>query len=117
MNGSRPLFEQNSLYRKDLVDDPRKRAREAVARAICVACGEQPDKPGDARGNAIPSQDYEHSAAAVLVELMAAEMGEPGRSAVSHLANVIARTCGDGPDKAWMYERAASDALHAYAVC
>ncbi|OXJ20137.1 hypothetical protein [Burkholderia sp. AU6039] len=99
------------------MDDLRKRVREAVARATCVACGERPDKPGDARGNAIRWQDYEHSAAAVLVELMAAEMGEPGRSAVSHLANVIARTCGDGPDKVWMYERTASDALRAYAVC
>ncbi|KUZ02895.1 hypothetical protein WS50_19005 [Burkholderia territorii] len=117
MSGSRPLFEQSSLYRKDLVDDLRKRAREAVARAISVACGEQPDKPGDARGNAIRWQDYEHSATAVLVELMAAEMDEPRRSAVSHLANVIARTCGDDPDKVWMYERAASDALRAYADC
>ncbi len=39
-----------------------------------------------------------------------------GRSAISHLANVIARSCEDRPDQAWMYERAAGDALRAYAV-
>ncbi|MCA8205145.1 hypothetical protein LGM71_29330 [Burkholderia sp. AU33545] len=99
------------------MDLHQERVRAVVARAICAACGEKPERPGDARGNALRWQYYEHSADAVLVELLAAEMGEPGRSAVSHLANVIARTCEDGPDKAWMYERAASDALRAYAVC
>ncbi|MDN7805695.1 hypothetical protein [Burkholderia gladioli] len=92
------------------------RVREAVARAVCSACGEKPDHLGDARGNALRWQDYECVAQAVLAELQAAETGEPGRSAISHLANVIARSCEDRPDQAWMYERAAGDAVRAYAV-
>lgn len=32
--------------------------RERVARAICIACGEQPDHKGDAQGNAYRWQDY-----------------------------------------------------------
>jgi hypothetical protein len=32
--------------------------REAVARAICAACGDVPDQIGDARGNAFRWQDY-----------------------------------------------------------
>lgn len=51
-----------------------------------------------------------------MVELWAAEMGEPGRSAVSHLANVIARSGDGGPELAWRHERAAGDALRAYPV-
>ncbi|MGG2041313.1 hypothetical protein [Burkholderia gladioli] len=92
------------------------RVREAMARAICSACGGKPEHSGDARGNALRWQDYECIAQAVLAELQAAEMGEPGRSSVAHLANVIARTCDEGLDQAWMYERAAGDALRAYAV-
>ncbi|WP_186157238.1 hypothetical protein [Burkholderia gladioli] len=92
------------------------RVRAAVARAICFACGENPEHSGDARGNALRWQDYECVAQAVLVELQAAESGDPGRSAISHLANVIAQSCEDGPYLAWKYERAAGDALRAYAV-
>lgn len=88
--------------------------RAAVARAICAACGEQPEHPGDARGNAFRWQDYEPSAEVVLLELRAAEAGEPGRSAVPHLAEVIAQCLEDGPDSAWQYERAAGDAVRAY---
>ncbi|PRG18099.1 hypothetical protein [Burkholderia multivorans] len=98
------------------MDCHQERVREAVARAICSACGEDPDHQGDARGNALRWQDYEHLAVALLVELQAAESGEPGRSAISHLANVIAQSCEDGRDLAWKYERVASDALRAYAV-
>lgn len=98
------------------MDGHQERVRAAVARAICAACGEDPGYPGDARGNAYRWQDYEDSAEAILVELRAAESGEPGRSAISHLANVIARSCEDGPDHAWKYERAAGDAVRAYAV-
>lgn len=32
--------------------------REAVARAICIACEERPDAQGDARGNEFRWQDY-----------------------------------------------------------
>lgn len=97
------------------MDDLRNRALEAVARAICVACGEQPDQPGDARGNAFRWQDYGQTADAVVLELRAAEFGEPGRSAVQHLAILIAQTCDDGPESALLYERAAGDAVRAYA--
>lgn len=93
-----------------------KQVREAVARAICSAYGEKPEHLGDARGNALRWQDYECLAQAVLAELRAAEAGEPGRSAISHLANVIARSCEDGADQAWMYKRAAGDAVRAYTV-
>ncbi|AEA65892.1 hypothetical protein ACS0ZG_28065 [Burkholderia gladioli] len=98
------------------MDNHQERVREAMARAICSACGEKPDHLGDARGNALRWRDYECIAQAVLAELHAAETGEPGRSAISHLANVIARSCEDRPDQAWMYERAAGDAVRAYAV-
>lgn len=90
--------------------------REAVARAICSACGKDQEHRGDARGNALRWQAYEHLAEAVLVELKAAESGEPGRSAISHLANVIAQSCEDGPGLAWKYESVASAAMRAYAV-
>ncbi|MDN7753802.1 hypothetical protein [Burkholderia gladioli] len=92
------------------------RVREAVARAICSACGEKPAHLGNARGNAFRWQDYECLAQAVLAELRAAETADPRRSAISHLANVIARSCGDGADQAWVYERAAGDAVRAYTV-
>ncbi|MGN4154845.1 hypothetical protein ACS0Y3_31255 [Burkholderia gladioli] len=98
------------------MDNHQERVREAMARAICSACGEKPEHSGDARGNALRWQDYECIAQAVLAELQAAEMGEPGRSSVVHLANVIARTCDESLDHAWMYEHAAGDALRAYAV-
>ncbi|NIE81828.1 MULTISPECIES: hypothetical protein [unclassified Burkholderia] len=91
-----------------------KQVREAVARAICSACGEKPEHIGDARGSAFRWQEYECLAQAVLTELQAAETDEPGRSSISHLAKVIARSCEDGADQAWMYERAAGDAMRAY---
>ncbi|WP_081059859.1 hypothetical protein [Burkholderia stagnalis] len=94
--------------------DRREQVRETVARAICDACGEHPELPGDARGNAFRWQDYGQSAEVVMLELQAAESGEPGRSAVPHLATVIAQSCEDGLDSAWQYERAAGDALRAY---
>ncbi|WP_334033661.1 hypothetical protein [Burkholderia gladioli] len=52
--------------------------RAAVVRAICSACGEKSEHPGDARGNALRWQDYECIAQAVLAELQAAETGEWG---------------------------------------
>ncbi|MDA3670008.1 hypothetical protein PFF91_28835 [Burkholderia cenocepacia] len=94
--------------------DDLERVRDAVARAICVACGELPDMPGDARGNAFRWQDYGQTADAVVLELRAAESGEPGRSAVQYLATVIAQSCEDGSESALLYERAAGDAVRAY---
>lgn len=44
------------------MDCHKERVREAVARAICSACGEDPDHQGDARGNALRCQDYGHLA-------------------------------------------------------
>ncbi|WP_198363027.1 hypothetical protein [Burkholderia ubonensis] len=63
-----------------------------MARAICEACGERAEHPGDARGNAVRWQDYGQAAKAVIAELQAAESGEPGQSAVPHVAIVIAQT-------------------------
>lgn len=99
---------------KDLMGGRQEQVRAAVARAICAACGEEPERPGDARGNAFRWQDYEQTAEAVVFELQAAEAGEPGRSAVPHLATIIALSCDDGPDLAWRYEHAAGNALRAY---
>lgn len=42
-----------NLKRIDVVD-----VVDVVARAICLACGEQPDQTGDARGNDYRWQDY-----------------------------------------------------------
>lgn len=39
---------------------------EAVARAICVACGENPEHQGDARGNDFRWQDYRDPALAAI---------------------------------------------------
>lgn len=36
----------------------QKQAREATAKAICNACGENPDHRGDAQGNEFRWQDY-----------------------------------------------------------
>lgn len=38
--------------------DPQPQQREAVARAICTACGERPDHQGDARGREFRWHDY-----------------------------------------------------------
>jgi hypothetical protein len=40
------------------MNSPTEEQREAVARAICLACEEYPDHVGDARGNAARWQDY-----------------------------------------------------------
>lgn len=46
---------------------------EAVARAICVACEEDPDHKGDARGNDFRWQDYRGAALAAISALTAAQ--------------------------------------------
>lgn len=45
---------------------------EAVARAICVACEENPDRRGDARGNKYRWQDYRDVALATISAFTAA---------------------------------------------
>jgi len=40
---------------------------ERVARAVCAACGENPDHPGDARGHTLRWQDYIEAAEAAIV--------------------------------------------------
>lgn len=58
---------------------------EAVARAICVACEENPDRQGDARGNEFRWQDYRDTALAAISAFTAAhqpaEDGERDRLA------------------------------------
>ena len=44
---------------------------EAVARAICVACGDNPDHQGDARGNDFRWQDYRDTALAAISTIAA----------------------------------------------
>ena len=48
-------------------------AVEAVARAICVACEENPDRRGDARGNEFRWQDYRDVALAAISAFIAAQ--------------------------------------------
>lgn len=43
--------------------------REAVARAICISCEDNPDHTGDARGNAYRWQDYLDCADAAIAAL------------------------------------------------
>lgn len=45
----------------------------AVARAICVACEENPDRRGDARGNKFRWQDYRDVALAAISAFTAAQ--------------------------------------------
>ena len=45
---------------------PAEAVVEAVARAICVACEENPDSQGDARGNKFRWQDYRDVALAAI---------------------------------------------------
>ncbi len=44
--------------------------REAVARAICAACDENPDHVGDARGNGFRWQDYLKAADAAIAVIV-----------------------------------------------
>lgn len=53
---------------------------EAVARAICVSCEENPDHRGDARGNEFRWQDYRDAALAAISAFTAAQ--QQGQSAV-----------------------------------
>lgn len=50
---------------------------EAVARAICVACEENPDHQGDARGNEFRWQDYRDTALAAISAFTAAAAAQP----------------------------------------
>ena len=52
---------------------------EAVARAICLSCDENPDHAGDGRGNVLRWQDYLPQALAALEA--AADGGQLRRSA------------------------------------
>ena len=61
----------HSTIRTQAQVDAERRAdvdaqREAVARAICSACNENPDHAGDAAGNAFRWQDYLKAADAAL---------------------------------------------------
>lgn len=49
---------------------------EAVARAICVACEENPDRQGDASGNEFRWQDYRDAALAA-ISALATQQQEP----------------------------------------
>lgn len=49
---------------------------EAVARAICVACEDDPDHQGDARGNEFRWQDYRDAALAAISAFTADTLGE-----------------------------------------
>jgi hypothetical protein len=53
--------------------------REAVARAICKACEENPDHPGDARGNPFRWQDYLGAADAAIAMMHHAVPDEEAR--------------------------------------
>ena len=48
---------------------------EAVSRAICAACDENPDHKGDCRGNAFRWQDYREPAVAAIRALQSSQEG------------------------------------------
>lgn len=110
-----PALHENyqQVMEKLRATQPDQATRKRVAGAICSACGEQPMQQGDAAGNEYRWQDYLNVADAVLAELKVAEGGEPGRSAVPHLARVISRACDDSHENARLYEKAAGDAVRA----
>jgi hypothetical protein len=66
---------------------------EAVARAICVACEENPDRKGDARGNKYRWQDYRDVALAAVNAFTA---GPQQPAATSETVNVIGMPEFDG---------------------
>jgi len=51
--------------------------REAVARAICAACEENPDHRGDAQGNDFRWQDYLETADAAITAFLQSSAGGP----------------------------------------
>jgi len=53
----------------------KERQREAVARAICKSCDENPDHRGDARGNAHRWQDYLDTADAAILAMQSTTGG------------------------------------------
>jgi len=54
------------LYAAPAQQEPTKTQIEAVARAICLSCEENPDHQGDARGNKFRWQDYKDTAKAAI---------------------------------------------------
>lgn len=93
----------------------RQHLLEAVAQAIGEACIDRTTPERDICDHSVRWQHYVNAASAVTVELQAAQAGEPGRSAVPHLASVIGRACDDAASACW-YERAAGDAVRATMV-
>jgi len=69
--------------------------RQAVARAICVACDENPDAMGDARGNEFRWQDYLDTAdAAIAAHDENLRKQDPvAQSHVENLATLVNRLC------------------------
>lgn len=58
-------------------EDSSDAKREQTARAICIACKEQPDHVGDARGNQFRWQDYLDVADAALLAIAALPKEQP----------------------------------------
>lgn len=81
--------------------------REAVARAICAACHENPDHQGDARGNEFRWQDYLEPADAAIAAMAGAEPDAQGKVelACSHYSLVLTEA----------HAQATSEALDLYA--
>lgn len=60
------VFPECDAQPLDTATPPPEAVVEAVARAICVACEENPDHEGDARGNDFRWQDYRDAALAAI---------------------------------------------------
>lgn len=98
--------------------------REAVARAVCLACEEVPDHIGDAQGNAHRWQDYLHCADAAIAAFTSQVKGQHA----SHVAPVAAahvqadvlrvlsmpeacKHCGGTEFEWFVHQRAASEVV------
>lgn len=81
-----------SALRLALADYTPAPAREAIARAICLACEENPDHRGDARGNDWRWQDYLGAADAAIAAgaTPAPAPAVPARQAISQLFAIAA---------------------------
>ncbi|CAD0363838.1 hypothetical protein QYG06_17900 [Xanthomonas euvesicatoria] len=101
-----------------------EKEREAVARAVCLACEEVPDHIGDAQGNAHRWQDYLPCADAAIAAFTSHEKGQQASHAVPpaaapvqvevlHVSGVpeACKHCGGTAFEWFAHKRAASDVV------
>ena len=94
---AQPLEAAPPPSQENAMDKPPPEAVvEAVARAICVACEENPDRQGDARGNEFRWQDYRDTALAAISAFTAAQQPAEQRAEIEALRAEVERLRDDG---------------------